>query len=96
MVVFSSKLVLAQMGLAHCVCVDDLKRYLILLAYQYATYFHLTKIEFFFKQTLFIRFDHLVTLLHINHLALEFGHIAVHYNSSFRSGWNFYPPSLIV
>ena len=32
MVVFSSKLVLAQMGLAHCVCVDDLKRYLILLA----------------------------------------------------------------
>ena len=36
MVVFSSKLV-AQMGLAHCVCVDDLKRYLILLAYQYAT-----------------------------------------------------------
>ena len=59
-------------------------------------YFHLKKIEFFFKQTLFIRFDHLVTLLHINHLALEFGHIAVHYNSSFRSGRNFYTPSLIV
>ena len=53
MVVFSSNLVLAQMGLANCVCVDDLKRYLILLAYQFATYFHLTKIEFFFKQTLF-------------------------------------------